>query len=357
MNNGSLVYDDYLNLIEKKMILTNNLNFSQVQPSSMDLTLSDECYQIDASFLSPNIRIRDKLKNIKKNKINLNKEQIFKKNKTYLVKLNESLNLDKNFFGKCNPKSSTGRLDIFCRTILDYSDEYEKIPFNYNGEIFLEITSRSFDIKFQNGDSLNQMRLVHGKHLYIKDEELLKFHKVNPIIFDKFKNNFEPNISSGLKISVDLNKKNKISAYVAKKNAPILNFNKIKTHKISNFWKSIDCKKNTLKILPGSFYILKSKEKIIIPDDMAGEMIPYDTGIGDFRVHYAGFFDPGFGKPKGTYAVLEIKTNEVPFTLDDGQAIARIQYEKLNKKSKVVYGSNIKSNYQKQGLALSKHFE
>tara|TARA_Y100000741_G_scaffold351501_1_gene322629 strand:- start:286 stop:1356 length:1071 start_codon:yes stop_codon:yes gene_type:complete len=356
MNKGSLVYNDYLDLIEKKMIITNNLNLSQVQPSSIDLTLSDECYQIEASFLSPNCKIREKLKNIKKNKINLEKKQIFKKNKTYLVKLNESLILNKNFFGKCNPKSSTGRLDIFCRTILDYSDEYEKIPFNYNGEIFLEITSRSFDIEFQSGDSLNQMRLIYSKHLYIKDDELLKFHKINPIIFYKLKDNFEANISSGLKISVDLNKNNKISAYVAKKNAPILNFKKVKSHKISNFWNSLSCN-NELKILPGCFYILKSKEKIRIPDNMAGEMIPYDTGIGDFRVHYAGFFDPGFGNPEGTFAVLEIKTNEVPFILDDGQAIARIQYEKLNKKSKVVYGSNIKSNYQKQGLALSKHFE
>ena len=126
---------------------------------------------------------------------------------------------------------------------------------------------------------------------------------------------------------------------------------------MADFWDSIKTKDDYLIIKPGKFYILKSKQKIKIPKIMAGEMKPYDTGIGDFRVHYAGFFDPGFGDPFGSYAVLEVKTNEVPFILNDGQVIAKIQYEKLNKETKVVYGSNIKSNYQNQKLALSKHFE
>ena len=141
-----------------------------------------------------------------------------------------------------------------------------------------------------------------------------------------------------------------------KKNAPILHFNKIQSHKINEFWNPIETKQGSLTIKPGKFYILKSKQKIRIPKKMAGEMMPYDTGIGDFRVHYAGFFDPGFGDPLGSYAVLEVKTNEVPFILEDGQVIARIKYERLNKETKVVYGSSIKSNYQNQTLALSKHF-
>mgnify|MGYP001304407494 CR=1 FL=1 len=357
MKTGAIVYKDYLQMLEKKIISSKNFNSKQIQPSSIDLTLSEECYEIKASFLSPICKVRKKLNDIIIKKINLNKPYIFKKNKTYLVKLNEKLNLPKNFFGKCNPKSSTGRLDIFCRTILDFSDEYEKIPFNYSGEIYLEITSRSFNIRFSCGDSLNQMRLICKKHIYLEDINLKRNHSIKPIIFNKFGKVMKPDINKGLKISVDLDTKNKICAFVAKKNAPILNFKDVNKHNIKPYWDSIRSINNSLIIEPKKFYILKSKEKIRIPNNMAGEMIPYDTGIGDFRVHYAGFFDPGFGDKFGSFAVLEVKTNEVPFILEDGQIVARINYEKLNKESKVVYGSIIKSNYQNQGLKLSKHFK
>ena len=164
------------------------------------------------------------------------------------------------------------------------------------------------------------------------------------------------NILNGLRVSVDLNSNNNIIAYRAKNIAPLLIFNKIRHHKIDDFWIPIKAKNNSIIVEKDNFYILKSKEKIRIPKNMAGEMIPYDTGIGDFRVHYAGFFDPGFGDPNGSYAVLEVKTNEIPFLLEDNQTIARIKYEKLNKESSVVYGKAINSNYQNQVLALSKHF-
>ena len=357
MNKGSLTYDDYFKLLQNNNIIYKEYKLSQIQPSSIDLTLSEECYEIKASFLSPNCSIREKLDKIITKKINLNTKYVFKKNKTYIVKLNEKLNLTNIIFGKCNPKSSTGRLDIFCRTVLDFCDEYEKIPLNYSGEIFLEITTRSFDIEFVKGDSLNQMRLIYYDHDYINDESLINFHKIDPIIFDQFGNKNIAEISSGLKISVDLNNKNIISAYLAKEKTPVLKFSSFRNHRVNEFWNLIDTKNGSLIIEPGKFYILKSKQKIRIPKKMAGEMIPYDTAIGDFRVHYAGFFDPGFGDPSGSYAVLEVKTNEVPFILEDGQVIARIKYEMLNKESKMVYGSNIKSNYQNQKLALSKHFE
>ena len=158
-------------------------------------------------------------------------------------------------------------------------------------------------------------------------------------------------------MSVDLSKNDEICAYVAKKTSLNINFSKINFYEIKKFWKPLMPKNNSLIIEKNKFYILKSKEKICIPSNLAGEMIPYDTGIGDFRAHYAGFFDPGFGDPEGSYAVLEVKTNELPFILEDGQTIARIKYEKLNKKTSVVYGLNINSNYQNQKLALSKHFK
>jgi len=356
MNKGSLTYEDYLKLFRNKEILSNKYKKEQIQPSSVDLTLSNECYEIEASFLSPKNNVREKLQKIMISKINLSKEYIFKKNKTYLVKLNESLNLSKNIFGKCNPKSSTGRLDIFCRTILNNSDEYEKIPLKYQGEIFIEITSRSFDIIFTEGDSLNQMRLINQKHLFLNDRELNYLHEKSPILYDVTENPSQIEVDSGLKISVDLENINNTCAYKAKKNTPTLDFNKINFHNINDYWEPIKSNKGSIIIMPGEFYILKSKQKIKIPSSMAAEMIPYDTSIGDFRVHYAGFFDPGFGEPFGSFAVLEIKTNEVAFILEDNQVIARLKYEKLNKESKVVYGENIKSNYQNQGLRLSKHF-
>jgi dCTP deaminase len=350
---GTLVYDDYLNLIKQKKILGFIDKKLQIQPSSIDLSLSSEGYEIKASFLSPKGKVRDKLKKVILKKINLKKSIIFKKNKTYIVKLNEKLFLNQEIKGQCNPKSSTGRLNIFCRTILDYCDEYEKIPKNYKGEMFLEITSRSFDIKLSEGDKLNQMRLVNNLNIYLNDSKLRNIHKKKSLIFTN-KNNF---IDNGLKISVDLSSDNKICAFESKKTNSYINFSKINHYNFSKFWKAIKPINKSLIIEKDRFYILKSKEKIRIPNNLAGEMIPYDTGIGDFRVHYAGFFDPGFGDPNGSFAVLEVKTNELSFLIEDGQTIARIQYEKLNKKTSVVYGSDINSNYQNQELALSKHFK
>ena len=350
---GTLTYEDYLSLYKNNKIESVSFQKLQIQPSSIDLSLSEECYEIKTSFLSPDYKVRDKLKQIYAKKISLKKSKIFKKNKTYIVKLNETLNLSNSLSGHCNPKSSTGRLNIFCRTILDFCDEYEKIPKNYNGEMFLEITTRSFDIKISKGDKLNQMRLRKKTNNYLDDEDLKKIHKRNVLIFTSKKNIIE----NGLRVSVDLSNDNKICAYVAKKTALNINFSKINFYEIKKFWKPLKPNNNSLIIEKNKFYILKSREKIRIPNNLAGEMIPYDTGIGDFRAHYAGFFDPGFGDPKGSYAVLEVKTNELPFILEDGQTIARIKYEKLNKKTHVVYGLSINSNYQNQKLALSKHFK
>ena len=353
--NGSLTSTDYFDLFKRSKIISSFFNHSQIQPSSLDLSLSEECYQIKCSFLSPKSTVRHKLKNLVVKKINLNKKFTFELNKTYIVKLNESLNLENNIFGHCNPKSSTGRLDIFCRTIVDYTDEYEKIPQNYKGDIFLEITCRSFRVKFQKGDKLNQLRLIFNKKKFLSDEELVKYHKRSKLFYNNIKNNFKFN--NGVKISVNLKSSSKAIAFCAKKNLKEIDFSRIKFHKTLDYWKPIFSNKGTLLIETNKFYILRSKEKVRIPPNLAGEMIPYDTGIGDFRAHYAGFFDPGFGDPNGSYAVLEVKTNEVPFLLEDNQTIARIKYEKLNKKSNIVYGKNIKSNYQNQGLKLSKHFK
>ena len=197
------------------------------------------------------------------------------------------------------------------------------------------------------------MRKQKKSNNYLNDKDLKKLNKKTPLIFTDKKNIIE----NGLRVSVDLSNDNEICAYVAKRTSLILNFSKINFYEMKNFWKPLKPYNNSLTIEKNKFYILKSREKIRIPIYLAGEMIPYDTGIGDFRAHYAGFFDPGFGDPDGSYAVLEVKTNELPFMLENGQTIARIKYEKLNKKTSMVYGSTINSNYQNQKLALSKHFK
>ncbi len=353
---GSLIYQDYIDLYKNRKIICEDLNTDQIQPSSIDLSLSNECYEIKYSFLAPKNKVRDKLEDLIIKKINLDQKFIFEIDKTYIVKLNEKLNLSDNIFGKCNPKSSTGRLNIFCRTIVDFADEYEKIPKNYKGEIFIEITTRSFNIEFQTGDKLNQLRLVSENNNFLTDSELIDLNIKDQVLFISDESH-KIKIEDGIKVSVNLSKSDSISCYVAKKNSPKVCFSKVNYHEISEYWIPIPSKENSIIIEKDKFYILRSKEKVRIPSYLAGEMVPYDTGIGDFRAHYAGFFDPGFGDPNGTYAVLEVKTNELPFLLDDGQTIARIKYEKLNKKSNIVYGSNIKSNYQDQGLKLSKHFK
>ena len=247
-NTGSLIYQDYQSLLKKNKIIAKNFLDIQIQPSSVDLTLSEECYEIKYSFLSPKNSVRKNLHAITTKKINLNKKYTFKKNKTFIIKLNESLDLPNNIFGMCNPKSSTGRLDIFCRTIMDYSDEYEKIPANYKGEMFIEITSRSFDIELEKGDSLNQMRLIYNKHLYVSDQDLKKFHNKNFLTLNNYNKKIIPNLLNGLKISVDLCNDNEIKAYVAKSNAPKLNFKKIKFYNSKDYWKSIKTKNQKIII-------------------------------------------------------------------------------------------------------------
>jgi Deoxycytidine deaminase len=240
---GSLVHQDYINLINKNFIISENIRDNQIQPSSIDLSLSEECYEIKYSFLSYNSKVRDKLKDLAIKKINLSKEFIFRKNKTYIVRLNESLNLKNNIFGHCNPKSSTGRLDIFCRSLVDYAEEYEKIPKNYKGEIFLEITSRSFDVLFKKNNSLNQLRLINKNHNYLNDKQLINLNKKQKI---SNQSKYDIKIDNGLKLSVDLARSN-IIAYVAKKYTPVLNFSKIKFHKINDFWNKIN--KSNKKLL------------------------------------------------------------------------------------------------------------
>ena len=321
-----------LNLIKKKMIYSQNpLINSQIQPASLDLTLSNKCYRVKASFLPNNIKLSKIIKELTLTKIDLNQNTLLEKNCIYLCELNERLKLPKDIMGKSNPKSTTGRLDIFTRVITENGKVYDYINYNYKGKLYLEIIPQSFSIILKKNLSLNQIRFFQG-----------------PDIENKIK---QINLSVSIKC-------NQITAYKAKKITSAIDLNKINFYKLEQYWEKIIPKHNYFIIEKDEFYILRSKEKIIVKNNQAAELEPFKDSFGNFRVHYAGFFDPGFGNNKiGTPAVLELRAYDTPFIIRDGQLVGQLNYYKIDEIKKESYGIKIKSNYFDQNLKLAKQFK
>ena len=324
--------EQILTLIKKKKIYSNKpLTSNQLQPASLDLTLSDRCYRIKSSFIPNDIKISEVIKELSLFKINLNQNTLLEKNCIYLCELNEKLNLPNNIMGKSNPKSTTGRLDIFTRVITENGRECDYINYNYNGKLYLEIIPQSFSIILKKNTSLNQIRFFQGSN-----------------INDKIKQ---------INISVSI-KRSQITAYKAKKITSAIDLNKINFYKLERYWEKIIPEDNYFIIERDEFYILRSKEKIIIKNNQAAELEPYKDSFGNFRVHYAGFFDPGFGNNKlGTPAVLELRAYDTPFIIRDGQLVGQLNYYGIEEIKKKSYGINIKSNYFNQNLKLAKQFK
>jgi dCTP deaminase len=281
----------------------------------------------------------------------------------------EKLLLPADISGKSNPKSTTGRLDIFTRLITEYGSEFERIPEGYRGNLYVEIVPRTFSIIVRAGDRLNQLRFIRGKPVP-SDTMLTDLHDEQILAFLKDNIPADVKISKGLWISIDLQGASKegksqcgVVGYKAKKHTPPIDLSLEDHYEPLEYWDLILQPKNNQIILdPEEFYILSSKEKMRIPPDVAAELVAYDPSIGEFRIHYAGFFDPGFGYStnnsiEGTQAVLEVRSHEVPFLLRDGQLVGRFIYERMLAPPKKVYGSEIGSSYQGQGLKLSKQFK
>ena len=323
---------EIVDLIKKKAVFSNTkINSKQLQPASLDLTLSSKCYRIKSSFIPNNLEINQIIKELTLMKISLDKETILEKNCIYLCELNEHLNLPYDIMGKSNPKSTTGRLDIFTRIITEFGTEYDFIKSGYSGKLYLEIIPQSFSIIIKKGISLNQVRFING--------------------------NESENFLFNQKLSVDI-KKNKVSAYKAKKIASSINLNKINFYDKESYWETIIPNDNSFIIEKDEFYILRSKEKIKIHSNQAAELEPFKDNFGNFRVHYAGFFDPGFGIDNdGTPAVLELRAYDTPFIIRDGQLVGQLNYFEINKVRSKSYGRDIKSNYYKQTLKLAKQFK
>lgn len=334
------------------------LDGDQIQPASLDLRLGATAYRTRASFLpGPNHLVSEKLERLKLHEIDLSQGAVLETGCVYIVPLLERLALPQDISASANPKSSTGRLDIFTRVMTDHGQEFDKIPAGYTGPLYLEVSPRTFPIVARTGSRLSQIRFRKGNAL-LGEAELNALHVSERLVATE-----PPNISGGgIALSIDLaGKPGSIVGYRGKHHTGLVDVDKRAAQNVVDFWEPIyDHGSGELVLDPDEFYILVSREAVHVPPLYAAEMTPFDPLVGEFRVHYAGFFDPGFGNSgaggTGSRAVLEVRSHEVPFILEHGQIVGRLVYEHMLARPNALYGADLNSNYQAQGLKLSKHF-
>ncbi len=328
---------------------------AQIQPASLDLRLGETAYRVRASFLPGAGRtVAARLEELTMHQIALTGGAVLEKGCVYVVPLMETLDLPTGMTAAASAKSSTGRLDLMTRVITDNGVEFDRVPDGYSGPLYAEICPQSFSVVAQPGQLLNQIIFRQGKTLF-SDDELRAIHDRSPIVSG------EPIISDGLGFSVDLRPESgDLVGYRAKRHTGVVDLAKLNHYDPAEYWEEVRTDKGQIILDPGAFYILVSREAICIPPDCAAEMAPYLAMVGEFRVHYAGFFDPGFGDASaggaGSRGVLEVRCHEAPFVLEHGQSVGRLVYERMLEVPTELYGASIKSNYQGQGLKLSKHF-
>ncbi len=327
----------------------------QIQPASLDLRLGTVAYRVRASFLAGEDRsVAERLTEFEMHRVDLTNGAVLEKGCVYVVPLMESLALPAGVQAVANAKSSTGRLDLLTRTITDGGVEFDRIALGYQGPLYAEICPRSFSVLVRPGMRLNQIRFRSG-HAVLDDAELQALHAETPLV------NGEPVIDDGLGFSVDLAPQNgTLVGYRAKPHTGVIDLDLLNHYDPREFWEEVHSDNQQIILDPGAFYILVSREAVTIPPMQAAEMAPYLAMVGEFRVHYAGFFDPGFGHDSaggtGSRGVLEVRCHEAPFVLEHGQIVGRLVYEQMAELPEQLYGRDIKSNYQGQGLKLSKHF-
>jgi len=359
--------------VSKNWILSSEaIADSQFHPASLDLRLGPVAYELRASFLPFRQPVQTRLRQNDFTDIDLVIDELslvpgatLQRRSVYLVPLLESLSLPKEIRGRCNPKSTTGRLDIFTRVITDESSRFDDIRAGYRGQLFLEISPQSFPIRVQKGLSLNQLRLSSGRPL-VADSTLNDLYRKSPLLYgddDQPVPLEKVTLNNGLCMGIDLSGQvtDGIIGYRAHPNPPVVDLSKANAYDPNEFWEPIKRPNRDSYILEADrFYILVSKERIRVPPEFAAEMVVYDAGAGEIRTHYAGFFDPGFGWGDGTIlgtkVVMEVRAREVPFMVYDGQTSFRVWFERLRSRPERVYGVGIGSSYQRQTLTLSKHF-
>ena len=352
---GVLPDSDLRQLIDTGAIsATLPITDAQIQPASLDLRLGTQAWRLRASFLpGKGHRIEDRLPDFEMHRMDLTGGAVLEKGCVYLVPLMERLRLPAGITAVANAKSSTGRLDLLTRLVTDGGVEFDRLPDGYDGPLYAEICPRSFSVLVRPGMRLNQLRLRQGQAV-LDDTALRALHAETPLVGGPAL------IDQGLGFSVDLRPETgDLVGYRAKPHSGVIDLDRIGAYDPREFWDALHSRDGRLILDPGAFYILVSRESVAIPPDYAAEMAPYLAMVGEFRVHYAGFFDPGFGiGPLGTGArgVLEVRCHEAPFALEHGQVVGRLVYEKMQTRPDRLYGQDIASNYQGQGLKLAKQF-
>jgi dCTP deaminase len=341
----------------------------QIQPAGIDLRLGEVAYRVRASFL-PGARasVCDKLDKLSMHRIDLTRGAVLEKDCVYIVPLFEYVALRKRTSGFANPRSSIGRLDVFARVITDHGTEFDRIREGYKGPLYAEISPRSFSILVRTGSSLVQLRIRRGSPAF-SDAALRRLHEeVGLVEVSPGTLSAREAIRDGLAFTVDVagDKESGIVGYKARRHTDLIDVDRVHHYDPRDFWEPVYAHHGPggsggIVLDPHDFYILASREAVMVPPDHAAEMLPYHTFVGEFRVHFAGFFDPGFGTAEtggtGGRAVLEVRSHEVPFLIEDGQILGRLVYERLIARPDKLYGRAIGSSYQSQGLALSRHFK
>ncbi|HET9201297.1 MAG TPA: 2'-deoxycytidine 5'-triphosphate deaminase [Dehalococcoidia bacterium] len=335
-----------------------------IQPASLDLHLGDIAHRLQCSFIPGESTVQDKLAEyVMGSPIDLREGAVLEIGRPYLIPLAESLALPSDVRARTNPKSSTGRLDVFTRVITDHGNYFDDVAAGYKGGLYLEVFSRSFTIRVKQGFALNQLRLL-GADTEITDNELRVLHEKDPLIFldSGPAQPGQVTFASGLLLSVDLSSISAV-AYRARKNSKLLDLTLEGFYDYTEFWEAERPTGAPRRLIlePEEFYLLVSKERVRVPPDYAAEMVAYDPTSGELRTHYAGFFDPGFGdipgaERQGSRAVLEVRAHDVPFVIEDGQKVFKLAFQRLAERPDVLYGDQIGSHYQGQELSLSKQF-
>ncbi len=376
---GILPSQDITRLIAGKAIdASPAIEDRQIQPASLDLRLGHKAYRLISSFLPELSAISSRLdvldfyqSDLVMYEMDLTDGAILEKGHVYLVPLLEQLKLPKTIRARANPKSTTGRLDVFTRVVTDLTAGFDEIRAGYHGPLFLEVVPRSFAVKVRTGQSLNQIRFIRGTAA-AADNALLALHRKTPLLYhnDASRSVVESRhfrVDHGLFLRIDLQgadrANSRIIGYRAKKNSHVIDLGKVGHYAAADFWEPLYRNRNgSLLLEPEEFYILASKERIRVPSGYAAEMVAYEAACGELRTHYAGFFDPGFGygskgEIRGTQAVLEVRPHDVPFLIHDGQTFFKVVYDRMIEKSDRLYGVGLGSSYQQQALTLSKHFK
>ena len=333
-------------------------NADQVQPASLDLRLGDIAYRVRSSFLpGPEQTVAERIRTLELHRLDLTNGAVLERGCVYLVPLQESLALPPSISAGANPKSSTGRLDVFTRVIGDRARGFDTLTAGYHGPLYLEISPRTFPVRVRKGSRLSQIRFRVGDTRLTVDEHKA-LHRAETLVVDA-----NEEVGEGVALSIDLKGEGRggLIGFRSKRHTPVIDMDIKDTLDVLDYWEPLINRGSDEFILdPDEFYILVSRESVHVPPAFAAEMVPFDPLVGEFRVHYAGFFDPGFGHSAaggtGSRAVLEVRSREVPFLLGHGQTIGRLVYERLAELPDRLYGSGLGSNYQAQTLKLSKHF-